>query len=396
MWNTGFVKNGLAFISDDQARSLQNVEVSPKDVLLNITGDSVARACQVDNEVLPARVNQHVCIIRPDSPKLDPTFLRYWLVTASTQHLLLGLASAGATRNALTKAMVEDLVIPALPIAQQKGIAAILSALDDKIEMNRRMNETLEGLARAIFKSWFVDFDPVRAKAKGRDPGLAPGLAALFPDRFGDDGSPEGWEPSTVGAEVNVFGGNTPSTKEESFWGGKHAFATPKDVSNLGSPILLEAERGLTRAGLEKVSSGVLPVNTVLMSSRAPIGYVAISKIPVSINQGFAAMVCERDIGPIFAYFWTLFSMDEIKGQASGSTFAEISKGTFRKIPMVKPRSELCHAYERVGGPIFERIEECQRESENLAALRDLLLPKLMSGEIRIIDAEKLSDEAGA
>jgi type I restriction enzyme, S subunit len=195
---------------------------------------------------------------------------------------------------------------------------------------------------------------------------------------------------------VNVLGGNTPSTTEESFWGGKHAFATPKDLSNLGSPILLETERGLTSAGVEKVSSGVLPVNTVLMSSRAPIGYVAISKTPVSINQGFAAMVCERDIGPIFAYFWTLFSMDEIKSQASGSTFAEISKSTFRKIPIVKPRSELCRAYERVGGPIFERIEESQRESQTLAALRDLLLPKLMSGEICVKDAEKCVGEAGA
>ena len=167
VYNDGFHHDGLAFIDERHADELRNVEVFEGDVLLNITGDSVARVCQVVPDVLPARVNQHVAIIRPDSVNLDAGYLRYYLVTPEMQTLLLSWAGSGGTRNALTKGMIESLEISLPPLPKQRAIAHILGTLDDKIDLNRRMNETLEEMARALFKSWFVNFDP-GARQDGR------------------------------------------------------------------------------------------------------------------------------------------------------------------------------------------------------------------------------------
>ena len=206
VYNDGFRREGLAFISDKQADDLRNVEVLQEDVLLNITGDSVARVCQVDSEILPARVNQHVAIVRPDPAKLDAGFLRYFLVSPNVQSMLLSWADSGSTRKALTKQMIESFEVSApVDVSEQKAIAHILGMLDDKIELNRRMNETLEEMARALFKSWFVDFEPVRAKMEGRWrrgqslPGMPAELYGLFPDRMVS--SELGEIPAGVGGE---------------------------------------------------------------------------------------------------------------------------------------------------------------------------------------------------
>lgn len=387
--NDCFSHVGLARISDQQAAQLQNVEVKSGDVLLNITGDSVARACKVDDSALPARVNQHVAIIRPKADKIDANFLRYFLVTPSMQAYMLGLAASGATRNALTKSMIEGFRIPRLNIETQRAVASVLGALDDKIELNRRMNGTLEAMARAIFKDWFVNFGPTRAKIEGRAPYLAPDIWSLFPDRLDDEGKPQGWTTSTIGQEVEVVGGSTPITKDPAFWGGDIAWATPKDLSSLSTPVLLSTERQITEAGLAQIGSGLLPVGTVLLSSRAPVGYLAISQIPVAVNQGFIAMVCKRRLSNVFVWLWTQANMEVVHQNANGSTFQEISKANFRPIGVTVATIEIHRAFDEVATPIFERIVANEKESRTLAATRDLLLPKLMSGEVRVKDAEK-------
>jgi len=275
----------------------------------------------------------------------------------------------------------------------QEAIASVLGALDDKIELNRRMNETLEAMARAIFRDWFVDFGPTRAKIEGRAPYLAQDIWALFPDSLDDEGKPEGWQNSTIGQEVNVVGGSTPSTKEAGFWGGDIAWATPKDLSSLRTPVLLSTERQITEAGLTQIGSGLLPVGTVLLSSRAPIGYLAIAQIPVAVNQGFIAMVCEKRLSNVFVWLWTQANMEAVHQNANGSTFQEISKANFRPIGVTVATTEILRAFDEVAMPLFERIVANETESRTLAATRDLLLPKLMSGEIRVRDAEKLVGE---
>ena len=309
-------------------------------------------------------------------------------------------ATAGAQGTRMPRAKWEhvsryEIVLPPLP--EQRAIAHILGTLDDKIELNRRMNETLEEMARALFKSWFVDFDPVRAKMDGRWrrgqslPGMPADLYDLFPDRLVDSELgeiPAGWDVSEIGREVEVVGGSTPSTKEPTFWqDGDIHWATPKDLSNLQSLVLLGTERKITSAGLKKISSGLLPVGTVLMSSRAPVGYLAIAQVPLAVNQGFIAMKCNKRISNTYIFFWCEENMEIIKANAGGTTFAEISKRNFRPLKIIVPVTGTMPLFDSIFDPIMKRITVNDLESRFLAALRDTLLPKLVSGEVG--DAER-------
>ena len=290
-----------------------------------------------------------------------------------------------------------EIVLPPLP--EQRAIAHILGSLDDKIELNRRINATLEAMAQAIFKSWFVDFDPVRAKIEGEEPaGMDAETAALFPDAFEEvDGRevPEGWTLSTIGAEVQVVGGSTPSTKNPAFWNnGSISFATPKDMSKLTSPVLLDTERCITEAGLKTISSGLLPRGTVLLSSRAPIGYLAITEIPVAVNQGFIAMLCNKELSNYYVHYWAQANMERIRAHANGSTFQEISKKNFRPIEVVVPSPEIIQRFNGLLHPIHKQIANNARQSHTLTTLRDTLLPKLISGEIRVPDTMLEAAEA--
>jgi type I restriction enzyme S subunit len=295
----------------------------------------------------------------------------------------------GATMPNLNETIIRSFPFELPPPGEQKGIASLLSAFDDRIELNRRMNETLEAMARATFKDLFIDFGPTRAKMDGRAAYLAPEIWALFPDRLDDAGKPEDWISSTIGQEVDVVGGSTPSTKELDFWGGDIAWATPKDLSSLSTPVLLSTERQITDAGLSQIGSGLLPVGTVLLSSRAPIGYMAIAQIPCAVNQGFIAMVCRKRLSKIFVWLWTQANMDKVLQNANGSTFQEISKANFRPIPVTVAQPDILRVFDEMAGALFDRIVSNDKENRSLAAMRDLLLPKLMSGELRLRDAEK-------
>jgi type I restriction enzyme S subunit len=330
---------------------------------------------------------------RPNEKFADSLFLYYFFSSSLGAHQLDTIRRQVAVAG-ITGSDLSQLLVPAPPLSEQQGIASVLSALDDKIELNRRMNETLEAMARAIFKDWFVDFGPTRAKMEGRAPYLAPDIWSLFPDRLDDEGKPQDWTTSTIGQEVEVVGGSTPSTKEAAFWGGNISWATPKDLSSLSTPVLLSTERQITEAGLTQIGSGLLPAGTVLLSSRAPIGYMAIAQIPVAVNQGFIAMICKKRLSNVFVWLWTQANMETVHQNANGSTFQEISKANFRPIEVTVATPELLRAFDETSRPLFDRIVANEQENRTLAATRDFLLPKLMSGEVRVKDAEKLVGEA--
>jgi len=322
----------------------------------------------------------------------DTRYLFYLLQTLDLNHW-----RAGSGQPLLNQTILGTIPASLPAPKEQRAIAHILGTLDDKIELNNRMNEALEAIARAIFKSWFVDFDPVCAKAEGRDPGLPKDIADLFPDSFQDSDLgqiPKGWDLMPVGNALTPVGGGTPSTKEPAYWeGGEYHFATPKDLSSLSAPILLDTERRITEDGLSQISSGLLPAGTVLMSSRAPVGYLAIAAVPVAVNQGFIAMTCDRRVSNYYALNWCHFNMDEIKQRASGTTFAEISKAAFRPIPMIVPAVETMNRFSNLLHPLYSSIEHNLRQSRTFATIRDTLLPKLISGELRVPDAERLLSE---
>ena len=388
VYNDRFERNGLAFIRSEHANQLRNVEVQANDVLLNITGDSVARVCQVPAGTLPARVNQHVAIIRTDPCRLDPRFLRFFLASPQMQANMLAFAAAGATRNALTKGMIEGFEVPNLSIEDQQAIAALLGSLEDKIELNRRMNETLEAMARAIFKDWFVDFGPTRAKAEGRDPYLATEVWDLFPDALDDDDKPVGWAIGTVAdCAARVQNGGTPRRSEDAYWtAGAVPWLTSGEVRQ---DIIVETENYITELGLQNSSAKMLPERSILVALYgATAGQVAFSAIPLTTNQAVSA-VMPRDGFRYFLLMHLKREVERLAESAVGSAQQNISKKIVEELSTPVPTNDCAFAFDRLVAPLFDRAVANLFESKTIARTRDLLLPKLMSGEIRLREAER-------
>lgn len=373
---------------------------------------------------------QRIVTLRGARGLLLNDYLRYVMQGSYVQGQLES-RSSGSTVKGIKQSELRKVLLPIPPLQEQGVIASVLKSVDDKIQLNHRINHTLEQMAQALFKSWFVDFEPVKAKVAALEAGgsdedalLAAmeavsgktadqldalsdeqpehyaelrDTAELFPSAKQDSELgeiPEGWEVSQIGDEVTVVGGGTPSTKKPEFWEGGHIhWTTPKDLSNLPNKVLIDTERKITSVGLAKISSGLLPVGTVLMSSRAPVGYLALAKTPLAVNQGYIAMKCEHRLSPEFVIQWCAAFMPEIKGMASGTTFAEISKKNFKVIPLLVPSADVVKAYSQHVVPFYSAIESNVRGSRALSELRDTLLPKLLSGELTLPDVNETQAE---
>ena len=272
----------------------------------------------------------------------------------------------GAVFDTITKQTFEsiEVTIPS-SIEEQTQIAQILTSLDDKIELNLQMNQTLEEMAQALFKEWFVDFK-------------FPGFDGVL-----EEDLPKGWRIGKLGEMIDVKGGTTPSTTKEEYWNGKFYWTTPKDLSNIQAPVLIDTERKITELGVKQISSGVMPKGTLLLSSRAPIGYIAISQVPISINQGYIA-IQGKLVSNLFMLFWLKQNMDAVKSKSNGSTFQEISKSNFREIETIIPSKEVLIKFDEMTNPIFEKIVENTYQIQTLTQTRDSLLPRLMSGKIDV------------
>lgn len=368
------------------------------DILVGMDGSKVGKNwVEVSESDLPCLLVQRVCCFRAKRT-LHQRLLRYF-VSGKTFKSYIDAVKTGTSIPHISMGQIRNFMIPLIPMPQQKAIAHILGALDDKIELNQKMNETLEDIAKAIFKSWFVDFDPVRAKAEGRPTGLSAEISDLFPDAFEDSEIgeiPAAWRLETIGDLADCVGGATPSTKSSEFWdNGIHAWTTPKDLSNSRSIHLMQTDRKITDLGLKKISSGLLPTGTVLLSSRAPVGYLALTTEPTAINQGYIALRPKGAVSNYYLLHWCDTNLGEIKSRASGTTFAEISKASFRPIRALAPHDDVMSAFHRIVSPIYERMHISSKETLLLEELRDTLLPKLISGELRIPDAERFLAEAG-
>lgn len=364
---------------------------------------------------------------------IDPHYLYIFLNSSDGRHQMNVLA-AGAAQPTLSLKSIKALQIPRLGTRNEQVIASIARMLNQKISLNRQINQTLEQMAQTLFKSWFVDFDPVidnaldagffeqdlpipdelqkRARLRqeqrqalresdaqiGEAPGkpqpLPDDVRQLFPDAFEESPNPsmgisgwvpKGWEVSTAGDEFVVKGGSTPSTKAPEFWeGGDIHWTSPKDLSGKAEKIMLDTERKITKEGLSKITSGLLPAGTVLMSSRAPVGYLALSKIPVAINQGYIAITGSNSLTQEYVLYWLDSKVEMIKSISGGTTFAEISKKTFRTISVVVPTSAVVNAFSETAGLYLSKIAKNVEESSSLCAIRDSLLPKLISGELEL------------
>lgn len=318
---------------------------------------------------------------------LDKLFAYYLLL--HERPALVNQGNGSVFTNLKTE-ILKNHVVPLPPLPEQRAIAHILGTLDDKIELNRRMNETLEGMARALFQSWFVDFDPVRAKAEGRDPGLPKDLADLFPDSFEDSELgeiPKGWRVKTA-EEVSTVGiGKTPPRKEHQ-WFSENPEDVPwmsiRDLGNAGVFISHTSEF-LTSEAVEKFRVRRIPDNTVVLSFKLTIGRIAITDGEMLSNEAIAHFRLHPDIpfGLFYLYCYLKgFSYDQLGSTSSIAT--AINSDMVRGIRVLVPPSDVAKPFEQRVAPLFGQIKNLQKQSRTLAALRDALLPKLISGELRV------------
>lgn len=390
VYNDGFSREGLAYISEEHANQLAYVSVEPDDVLLNITGDSVARCCQVAPEILPARVNQHVAIIRPQADRIRPRFLRYFLISPQMQSEMLSWAHAGATRKALTKGMIESFKVPRPDLSVQQRIADVLGKLDDKIELNRQMNRTLEKMAAAIFKSWFIDFDPVHAKAEGRDPNLPAEIANLFPDAFEDSDLgpiPKDWTPGKLAKIAD----NPRRTIQPS--------NVPPTTPYIGLQHMPRRCIALDAWGrADEVGSG---------KSQFMEGEILFGKLrPYFHKVGIAPVdgVCSTDILVVVpkstewhSYVLSLVSskafVDYTDSHSAGTKMPRTNWKDMGRYPLALPPKPLAKAFQDHVAALHQRIGLAVRQNRRLSGLRDTLLPKLLSGEIELPVAREMVEE---
>lgn len=396
VFNGGFNRKGLVYINNDAANQLSNVTVQKSDILLNITGESVGRCCQVASDVLPARVNQHVAIIRTNLDEIYPDYLRYFLISPSMQSLMLSWAHAGATRKALTKGMIESFSVPKPSIKIQQAIAHILGTLDDKIELNRQMNETLEGIARALFKSWFVDFDPVRAKAEGRDTGLPKHIADLFPDSFEESELgeiPAGWtaEPLPELIEVN------PSRPLR-----RGVVAPYLDMKNM--PICGHSPATITQrpftSGMRFTKGDTLLARITPCLENGKTAYVDfLAEGQIGWGSTEYIVLCPKLPLPAqFAYCLarsTEFRNFAIQSMTGSSGRQRVQASSLSHFLLAAPPAAIAKQFGNAVQPLFTRAKFATEQSDTLASLRDTLLPKLISGELRVKDAERIAEKAG-
>lgn len=336
----------------------------------------------------------NTCLYVTDFLGNNPRFAYYLLQTLDFTGYNSGSAQPSLNRNYIYEMRV---LVP--DRAEQDRIAEILGLIDDRIALVQRHAVALEEVVHAVFKSWFVNFDPVRAKAEDREPeGVDSETSRLFPASFQESvlGSiPEGWRVDSIGNVISCVGGSTPSTKEPAYWSPEeYHWVTPKDLSGQSSPVLLTTERMISGAGLSKISSGLLPAGALLLSSRAPIGYLAIARIPTAVNQGFIAIPPGGELSPEYMLFWLKHNLDTVKQNANGSTFMEISKSSFRKIKLVIPPAQLVNRFTEIARTLLDKITVNELCCQRLTSLRDTLLPRLISGKLRIPEAEEALKEA--
>jgi type I restriction enzyme, S subunit len=296
-----------------------------------------------------------------------PLFISYFLKTLNLAHQNGAGAVPGVNRNALHLLPVHR---PPLPI--QRTIASILSAYDDLIENNTRRIAVLEGMARMLYEEWFVKF---------RFPGHE--QVKMVESELGM--IPEGWEATTIGDVVQVLGGGTPSTKVPEYWNdGDVIWFSPTDLTSIGTMFISDSAKKITSSGLKESSARLFPAYSVMMTSRATIGVIAINTKEACTNQGFIICIPNERLSAYQIYHWLEQNRQKINSLASGATFKEINRATFKKLQVLVPSENMSKLFDALILPIYKHVENLIQRNANLRRTRDLLLPKLISGEIDV------------
>ena len=348
-----FSYDGLVHINVQQAQKLSNVEVKSHDILLNITGDSVARACTVDSRVLPARVNQHVAIIRPDENKVLSSYVLFFLQMIKSY--LLQIASGGATRNALTKSMIENIEIEVPDMLSQKRIVSILNDIQEKLRKNNAINNNLVNQVLAIYRHSFIDTtNELRQNCR-------------------------------VDEYFDISIGKTPPRKESQWFSTNPNDVTWVSISDMGTCGLYisESSEQITREAVNRHNVRIVPDNTVLLSFKLTIGRLAITDGEMTTNEAIAHFKTEKkEINEYLYCYLKLFNYQTMGSTSSIAT--AVNSKIIKAMPFIVPTDNEITKFHSLVSPMFVKIKENQAEIKKLSKLRDTLLPKLISGELDV------------
>ena len=347
-------KSKFAFISERTHERLKRSQIEENDILFSMAGMFLGKTGIATAEVVPANTNQAVAIIRVDDTKANYEYVYYYLNQKSVIHTINTTSAQSAQPNINLK-QIGEIKINLPDRKKQDQIVSLLSAIDLKISNNVEINDNLEQQAVTYFQELYIN-----------------------------NANPM-WQIGTISDLGTVVGGSTPSkTKPEYYTNNGIAWITPKDLSINKSKFISHGENDITELGLKNSSTTVMPKGTVLFSSRAPIGYIAIASNEVTTNQGFKSVIPYLEIGTAFVYFFLKHSLPVIESAASGSTFKEISGSAMKNIPAIIPDRSTLDQFNSFCAPIFAQQKILEDQNYSLAMLRDSLLPKLMSGAIDI------------
>ena len=349
----------------EEAPSRAKRIVRPRDTILAMVRPNLRSFLFIKNPKDNTVVSTGFAVLRAKS-NVDSRFIYYAVTDPSFTDYLANNAK-GTSYPAVDSDTILRGKIPDFGLEQQQLIASILSAYDDLIENNRRRIQLLEQSAQLLYKEWFVQL---------RFPGHEHVTIT--------DGVPEGWERKTIAGVCETVGGGTPSTKVSEYWGGDVTWVVPTDVTKNDCLILLDSERKITEKGLRESSAKLVPANTILMTSRASVGFFALMDIEVCTNQGFINIISHDEEMRMYLLFDLMSRVAEIRSNAKGTTYPEISKGRFRQMDIIIPTKNLVVEFAKIVCDIMQQVRYLKHSTLKLTQARDLLLPRLMNGEIAI------------
>ena len=379
------------YVDEATDQKLKRSRLREGDLLVSIAGAYLGKLAIVTKRDVPSNTNQAVGIVRLDPQKASVDYIYYYFSQLHLNAHINKLSSQSSQPN-LNLELLGNLEFDPRSIAEQKRIASVLSSLDAKIELNNRINAELQGMAKLLYDYWFVQYDfPItaaQAAALGK-----PQLAGKPYRSFGGKmiynevlkrNIPEGWTAGSLEKLGRIIGGSTPSTELPEYFNIEGTpWITPKDLSdNVGNRFIQRGAMGVTENGIKGASLKLLPAGPVLMSSRAPIGYLAVARNSVTTNQGFKSFVPEYEFTTDYIYFTLKHFMKLIQANASGSTFKEISGGTLKTVKIHLPPAELVKKFTEISSSLSSQQSVLEQQNQELARVRDWLLPMLMSGQV--------------
>jgi type I restriction enzyme S subunit len=368
------------------AERVARVTPSHGDLLYSREGTYFGIAAEVPENTRVC-LGQRMVLIRPDKSRLNFSFLCYWLNSPIMAAHIHGYRD-GTVAERLNLPTIRGLPILVPPLATQKAIAAVLGALDSKIELNRQMNATLEEMARTLFQSWFVDFDPVRAKLDGRKPANTDEVTiALFPASFQESSRgpiPTGWEICSLADKIELLSGGTPKTSEPTYWDGDIPWFSVRDAPSETDVWVIDTEKHVTKQGIADSAAQILPVGTTIISARGTVGKLALVGRPMAINQSCYGVRGAKGYGDFFTYYSLRAATAELQQHTHGTVFDTITRQTFETLDCIVPSVNLSVAFDRAVAPLLTQIRANLHQSRTLATLREALLPRLLGGQLSI------------